>query len=129
VSIYDNFINLKKILNPLFQTGDFVYMAIREKGKLRDLCMVFKPSLSVSKMKKLLVSSDSITKMLYCFILYYIHRAILTKKKLFSQFKKHATYQFNFCLLIFLVFIFLITNQLQIFIFYLFFLLMLFELI
>jgi hypothetical protein len=35
----------------LFQTGDFV--AIREKGKLRDLGMVFKPSFKCFKNEKI----------------------------------------------------------------------------
>jgi len=41
----------KKNLNPLFQTGDFE--TIREKVKLRDLGMVFKPSFKCLKNKKL----------------------------------------------------------------------------
>ncbi len=51
-TFYENFIKLKKKnLNKLFQTGDFV--AIREKGKLRDLGMVFKPSFKCFKNEKI----------------------------------------------------------------------------
>jgi len=43
-------LNRKKILNPLFQTGDVVY----GEGKLRDLGMVFKPCFKCLKnLKKL----------------------------------------------------------------------------
>ena len=40
-------LNRKKILNPLFQTGDVVY----GEGKLRDLGMFFKPSFKSLKKK------------------------------------------------------------------------------
>jgi hypothetical protein len=42
-------LNRKKILNPLFQTGDVVY----GEGKLRDLGMVFKPCFECLKNKKI----------------------------------------------------------------------------
>ena len=52
-NIYDNFIKYKKkILNPLFQTGDVLY----GEGKLRDLGMVFKPSFKCLKNKKINLS-------------------------------------------------------------------------
>jgi len=66
----------------LFQTGDVVY----GEGKLRDLGMVFKPkclknekinfSPAFLKLETLLYQSIHIS-----FILYYIRRAILIKKK------------------------------------------------
>ena len=43
-------LNKKKILNPLFQTGDVVY----GEGKLRDLGMVFKPSFKCFKNEKII---------------------------------------------------------------------------
>ena len=42
-------LNRKKILNPLFLTGDVIY----GEGKLRDLGMVFKPSFKFLKNKKI----------------------------------------------------------------------------
>ncbi len=42
-------LNIKKNLNPLFQTGDVVY----GEGKLRDLGMVFKPSFKCFKNEKI----------------------------------------------------------------------------
>ncbi len=38
----------------MFQTGDFVKLAIREKGKLRDLGMVFTPSFKCFKNEKVI---------------------------------------------------------------------------
>jgi hypothetical protein len=62
-------------------------MAIREKGKLRDLGMAFKPSFKC--LKNTLKFSDSKTRnftlseyiYIYYFILYYFRRAILIQKK------------------------------------------------
>jgi len=67
-------------------------MVIREKGKLRDLVMVFKSSFKCLKNKKMNLL-PAILKLetllyqniyIYYFILYYIRRAILIQKKKWS---------------------------------------------
>jgi hypothetical protein len=77
-------------------------MAIREKGKLRDLVMVFKPSFKCLKNKKnQFYASDSEPRnfslseyiYIYYFIIYYIYRAILTQtKKKWSNRLKNMPY-------------------------------------
>jgi hypothetical protein len=72
-------------------------MAICEKGKLRDLGMVFKPSFKFFKNEKF-IFIQAILKLeclfyqniyIYYFILYYIGRAISTQtKKKWSNSKK-----------------------------------------
>jgi hypothetical protein len=52
-------------------------MAIREKGKLRDLGMVFKPSFKCLKNEKIIFIQVILSDIyIYYFILYYIRRAI-----------------------------------------------------
>jgi hypothetical protein len=74
----------KKILYPLFQTGDVVY----GEGKLRDLGMVFKPSLQCFKNEKInfiqaFLKQETLLfrTCLYYFIIFYIYRAISTQTK------------------------------------------------
>ena len=69
----------------MFQTGDVVY----GEGKLRDLGLVFKPSFKCLKNKKINFSPailkleallyQNIYIYIYYFIIFYIHRAILTQ--------------------------------------------------
>ena len=72
-------------------------MAIRKKGKLRDLGIVFKPSFKCFKNKKnLLYSSDSKTRMLVYRNIYIISsynifvERLRLKKKWSKSIKKHA---------------------------------------
>jgi len=76
-------------------------MAIREKGKLRDLVMVFKPSFKCLKNKKInfmqaILNLETFLYQniyIYYFIIYYIYRAILTQtKKKWSNRLKNMPY-------------------------------------
>jgi hypothetical protein len=70
----------KKILYPLFQTGDVVY----GEGKLRDLGMVFKPSFKCFKNEKInfiqaFLKQETLLfrTCLYYFIIFYIYYVML----------------------------------------------------